>query len=102
NATLAVAPANPDDAHRPLEKNHDLAVILSHVEKRRVNNDYTFPLDAKTYRIVRKDVCAGLRGSYVRVEQRRAGAVGGRICDRFFRLERCEVRPANEPRKPAP
>src|SRR5215831_12966389 len=41
NSTLAVAPANPDDAHRALEKHHDLAAILSHVEKRRVNNDYT-------------------------------------------------------------
>ena len=32
NATLAVAPANADDAHRPLEKQHNLAAILSHVE----------------------------------------------------------------------
>ena len=32
NATLAVVPANADDAHRPLEKQHDLAAILSHVE----------------------------------------------------------------------
>ncbi|SPE38909.1 hypothetical protein SBA6_970004 [Candidatus Sulfopaludibacter sp. SbA6] len=44
NATLAVVPANADDAHRPLEKHHDLAAILSYVEKRQVNNDYTFPL----------------------------------------------------------
>lgn len=58
NATLAVVPANPDDAHRPLEKHHDLAAILSHVEKRRVNADYTFPLGAKTYRILRQDICA--------------------------------------------
>ena len=63
NATIAVVPANADDAHRPLEKQHDLAAILSHVEKRRVNADYTFPLDAKTYRILRQDICAGLRGS---------------------------------------
>ena len=52
-----MVPANPDDAHRPLEKQHDLAAILSHVEKRRVNADYTFPLDAKTYRILRQDIC---------------------------------------------
>ena len=45
-----MVPANPDDAHRPLEKHHDLAAILSHVEKRRVNADYTFPLGAKIYR----------------------------------------------------
>ena len=64
-----------DDAHRPLEKHHDLAAILSHVEKRRVNADYTFPLDAKIYRILRQDICAGLRGAYIRVEQRRDGSV---------------------------
>ena len=32
NSTLAVAPASADDAHRPLEKHHDLAAIVSHVE----------------------------------------------------------------------
>jgi DNA-binding Lrp family transcriptional regulator len=31
NETLAVAAANADDAHRPLEKHHDLAAILSHM-----------------------------------------------------------------------
>jgi hypothetical protein len=54
-----------------LEKHHDLDAILSHVEKRRVNADYTFPLGAKIYRILRQDVSAGLRGAYIRVEQRR-------------------------------
>jgi hypothetical protein len=49
NSTLAVAPASADDAHRRLEKQHDLAAILSHVEQRRVTNDYTFPLGAKIY-----------------------------------------------------
>ena len=34
NTTLAVVPASADDAHRPLEKQHDLAAILSHVESR--------------------------------------------------------------------
>src|SRR4051794_35937274 len=100
NATLAVAPANPDDAHRPLEKHHDLAAILSHVEKRRVNNDYTFPLDAKTYRIARQDVCAGLRGSYIRVEQRRDGSVAARFGDRYLRVERCDQRPKVKAAKP--
>jgi biotin operon repressor len=105
NATLAVVPANPDDAHRPLEKHHDLAAILSHVEKRRVNGDYTFPLGAKTYRIVREDVCAGLRGAYLRVEHRRDGSVAARFGERYLRVERCEQQPkvASPPaRKKAP
>src|SRR5450759_3858322 len=57
NATLAVTPASPDDAHRPLEKHHDLAAILSHVESRKVDNDYTIQVDTKFYQIARKDVC---------------------------------------------
>ena len=101
NSTLAVAPASPDDAHRPLEKHHDLAAILSHVEKRRVNNDYTFPLEAKTYRIVRKDICTGLRGAYIRIEQRRDGSVAARFGDRYLRVERCERQPKVKPAKPA-
>jgi biotin operon repressor len=109
NATLAVVPANPDDAHRPLEKHHDLAAILSHVEKRRVNADYTFPLGAKIYRILRQDISAGLRGAYVRVEQRRDGSVAACFGGRYLRVERCEQRPkvtpqpaqTTAPRKPA-
>jgi biotin operon repressor len=101
NGTLAVAPANPDDAHRPLEKHHDLGAILSHVEKRRVNNDYTFRLDAKIYQIARKDIRTGLRGAYIRVEQRRDGSVAARFGDRYLSVERCDQRPELTPAKPA-
>src|ERR1035438_17244 len=101
NSTLAVVPANPDDAHRPLEKQHDLAAILSHVEKRRVNADYTFPLGAKTYRIARQDISAGLRGAYIRVEQRRDGSVAACFGERYLRVERCEQRPKVTPPEPA-
>ena len=87
NTTLAVPPANPDDAHRPLEKHHDLAAILSHVERRRVNHEYTFSLDAKIYRIARRDIYAGLRGASIRVEQRRDGSVCARFGDRYRSIE---------------
>jgi biotin operon repressor len=102
NSTIAVVPANADDAHRPWEKQHDLAAILSHVEKRRVNADYTFPLDAKTYRILREDICTGLRGAYIRVEQRRDGSVAARFNGRYLRVERCEQQPKVAPAKPSP
>lgn len=101
NATIAVVPANPDDAHRPLEKQHDLAAILSHVEKRRVNADYTFPLGAKTYRILRQDICTGLRGASLRVEQRRDGSVAACFRGRYLRVERCEQQPKVAPPTPA-
>ena len=101
NATLAVAPANADDAHRALEKQHDLAAILSHVETRRVNNDYTIQFDAKIYQIARKDVCAGLRGAVVRVEKRRDGSVAVRFGGRYLSITECAQRPKVTPAKPA-
>ena len=58
--------------------------------KRRLNADNTFPLDAKTYRILRQDICVGLRGAYVRVEQRLDGSVAARFNGRYLRIERCE------------
>ena len=44
---LTVEAVNPDDAHRPLDKNHHLAASLSHVEMRQVRNDYTLRWDGK-------------------------------------------------------
>ncbi len=93
NATLAVAPASTDDAHRPLEKQHDLAAILSHVENRRVNNDYTILFETKIFQIARKDICAGLRGAVVRVEKRRDGSVAVRFRERYLGVEQCAQRP---------
>lgn len=100
NATLAVVPANADDAHRPLEKQHDLAAILSHVESRRVNNDYTIHLDWKIHQIARQDIRTGLRGAVVRVEKRRDGSVAVRFRDRYVGVSICEQRPKIAPPKP--
>jgi hypothetical protein len=60
-----------------------------------------FPWEAKSYRIARQDVCAGLRGAYLRVEQRRDGSVAARFRDRYLRVERCEPSPKVMPAKPA-
>jgi hypothetical protein len=100
NTTLAVAPANADDAHRRLEKHHDLAAILSHVESRRVNNDYTIQFETKIYQIARKDICTGLRGAVVRVEKRRDGTVAVRFRDRYLGVSICPQRPPITPAKP--
>jgi transposase len=93
NSTLAVEPASADDAHRPLEKHHDLAAILSHVESRQVGNDYTIRLDGKIYQIARQDVCSGQRKAEVRVEKRRDGSVAVRFRHRYVRIEECAPRP---------
>ena len=100
NTTLAVVPASADDAHRPLEKQHDLAAILSHVESRRVNNDYTIQLDTKIYQIARPDIRTGLRGAVVRVEKRRDGSVAVRFRDRYLGVTLCQQRPKLAAPKP--
>jgi hypothetical protein len=101
SGTLAVAPAHADDAHRPLEKQHNLAAILSHVESRQVNNDYTIQLDTKIYQIARQDVCTGLRKADVRVEKRRDGSVAVRFRDRYLSVTQCAQRLKVTSAKPA-
>ncbi len=60
---LTVEAANADDAHRPLDKSHNLAASLSHVETRQVRHDYTFRWDGKLYQIERQAITTGLRGA---------------------------------------
>lgn len=102
NETPAVAPASADDAHRSLEKQHDLAAILSHVETRQVHNDYTVRFASKVYRIERKAICAGLRGAAVRVEQRWDGSLRVRFRDHYLAVSVCESRPKLAQPKPKP
>jgi hypothetical protein len=63
NQTLAVAPAEPQDAPRPLEKSHHLEAILSHVETRKIKTDYSFQFAGRQYVIERSDIRTGLRGA---------------------------------------
>ena len=93
---LTVAPANREDAHRPLEGKHCLAAILSYVESRRVGNDYTIRFQSQVYQIERKEVCAGLRGGTVRVEKRLDGSAAVRFRERYLAVTRCPLRPKAE------
>jgi transposase len=86
---LTVEPANSDDAHRPLDKSHNLAASLSHVETRQVRNDYTIPLDAELYQIQRQAVVSGLRKASVRVEKRLDGSIAVRFGERYLPVSRC-------------
>jgi hypothetical protein len=101
--TCTVEPGNADDAHRRLEKQHDLAAILSHVESRQVKNDYTIEFEGKTYGIERADIIVGLRGAAVRVEKRRDGSVAIRFRDQYLRHQLCErAKAAGRQRQLAP
>jgi DNA-binding Lrp family transcriptional regulator len=89
NRTLTVAPAHAADAHRPLGKEHDLEAILSHVEQRQVNNDYTVRYSGKVYQIDRRDIRVGMRKAWVRVEDRLDGTIAVRFQDGYVRVRRC-------------
>lgn len=96
---LTVGPANSDDAHRPLDKSHNLAASLSHVETRQVRNDYTLRLESQVYQIAPHAVVSGLRGANVRVEQRLDGTVAVRYGEKYLAVTLCA--PA-EKKAPAP
>jgi hypothetical protein len=96
--TRTVTPANRDDAHRPVEKQHDLGAILSHVETRQVKNDYTLEFERQRYAIRRADIGTGLRGAAVRVEKRRDGSIAISFRDRYLGYELCE---RSQPAAPA-
>jgi hypothetical protein len=101
---LTVEAANSDDAHRPLDKSHNLAASLSHVETRQVRPDYTLRWDGKLYQIERRAVTTGLRGADVRVEQRLDGSMAVRFGERYLPVQVCaatERVKASQPVKPA-
>src|SRR5271165_2673199 len=96
---LTVEAANPDDAHRPLEKSRNLAASLSYVETRQVRPDYTLRWDGRLFQIERRGITAGLRGANVRVEQRLDGSLAVRYGERYLPVQPC---PRAEKRKPQP
>jgi transposase len=99
---LTVEAANPDDAHRPLEKSHNLAASLSYVETRQVRADYTVRWDGKLYQIQRQAITPGLRKANVRVEKRLDGCLAVRHGERYLPVKECAVadRPKTAARKP--
>lgn len=102
NAALTVAPANAEDAHRQLGREHDLHAILSHIERRRVTNDYTVRYAGKVYQIDRRDIRVGLRQADVVVEQRLDGSIHVRFQGQYLRVRRCgEPRRDLAPAEPA-
>jgi transposase len=97
---MTVEPANSNDAHRPLDKSHNLAASLSHVETRQVRPDYTLRMDGKLYQIERSSIVSGLRKADVRVEKRLDDSLAVRFADRYLPIKECAV--ADKPKAPAP
>jgi hypothetical protein len=102
NQTFTVVPAGSSDAHRPLRAEHELAAILSLVEERRVTSDYTIRYQGRIYQIARGDIRPGLRGGWVRVEQRLDGSMVVKFRQYGLSVAECLAQPkTSSPRKPA-
>jgi transposase len=87
---------------RALGKEHNLAASLSHVESRQVASDYTIRFDNRLYQIARADICGGLRGGTVRVEQRIDGTLAVRFQNRYLAVSECAPQlPKAAPAKPS-
>lgn len=97
---MTVEAAHCDDAHRRLDKSHNLAASLSHVETRQVRNDYTLRWDGELYQIQRQTIRAGLRGAQVRVEARLDGSLAVRYGERYLSVSRIENHPLPLAAKP--
>lgn len=104
NRTLTVPAAQQEDAHRALDKSHNLVAVLSHVETRQVRDDYTLKFQGQMYRIERKAICAGLRRADVRVEKRLDGSIAVRFRERYLDVKWCEMasQPVAGKKSPAP
>ena len=84
-------PASADDAHRRLEKSHNLAGSLSHVETRQVRPDYTLRMGGKLYQIDRQSIVKGLRLAEVRVEMRLDSSMAVRFGERYLKVKACAM-----------
>ena len=87
-------PVKAANAHRPLDKSHQLDSILSHIEQRVVANDYTVRYGSVIWQIARTDVRPGLRGARVLVEQHWDGAMAVRFGGRCLMVQACSAKPA--------
>ena len=82
-------PAERADAHRCLRPDHDLASILSRVERRVIGNDYTISWRGRRYQIPAEKAKARMRKAAVRIEQRLDGELWLRWNQGTIRLREC-------------
>ena len=98
---MTVEAARADDAHRALDKSHNLAASLSYLETRQVRSDYTLSWEAQWYQIDRQAILSGLCGATVRVEHRLDGSLAVRYGERYLPVTRCDERVKRQPPAPA-
>jgi biotin operon repressor len=98
---FTVAPANHTDAHRSLTELHNLAASLSHVEERRIANDYTIQFHNQRYQIARGSTTVAMKGQKLRVEARLDGTLAVRFQGSYLDIFPCPAQTA-APTTPLP
>jgi hypothetical protein len=87
------------DLHRPLTAQQDLAAALSHVEHPMIDNGFTFRFAGRRYRILPKDVKAGMRRQQLRIELRLNGEIKARYEGQYVEIAECaDQMPAAKPK----
>jgi hypothetical protein len=96
---FTVAPRNPRNAHRQLGRAQRLDEILSVRAVRKVAQDHTVSWEGNLWGVPREEVCAGLRGAAVEIEQRLDGSHWLRYRGRYLHLRPCPqpLRPSASP-----
>jgi hypothetical protein len=89
------------DLHRPLTAQQDLAASLSHVVHHVITNDYTFPFAGRRYRILPKDVKAGMRRQRLRIELRLSGELKARYEGQYVEIAECDDKAPSAKREPS-
>jgi hypothetical protein len=100
NRRFAKPPGSPNNAHRTLDSQHNVAAILSIQESRVVNNDYTVRFNNRLYQL-HKPALPGLRNGQVIIEQRLDGTLAIRFGQRYLRYDDLGALPPN-PRSLSP
>jgi hypothetical protein len=95
---FTVAPRNPRNAHRNLEREHPLEEVLSVRAARKVTDDHTVSWEGNRWGVPREEACAGLRGAQVEIERRLDGTHWLRFRGRYLSLQPCP----NAPRSASP
>jgi len=86
NSRFTVDPASSINAHRPLEKHHNLDAILSRQENRRVTNDYTFRYKSRRFQILKESATPGLRSGQILVEERLDDSIHARFKNKYLKM----------------
>lgn len=74
NSKFAIAPANPKDYHRPVDKKTDLESIFSFEYERTVTNDFTVRFDNRVFQITKQTALPQARAKLL-VQKRLDGSI---------------------------